>query len=81
MRLNGAVAVAEADGPEAGLAAADAAGRLGALDGYHLFHSTRAEVLRRLGRRDEARGAYERARALAATDVERAFLGDRLAAL
>ncbi len=81
VRLNGAVAVTEAHGPEAGLVAVEAAGRLGALDSYHLFHSTRAEVLRRLGRRAEARTAYERALALAPTDSERMFLADRLAAL
>ncbi len=81
VRLNGAVAVTEADGAEAGLAAVDAAGRLGALNGYFLFHSTRAEVLRRLGRRDEARTAYMRARELAPNDTDRTFLSDRLAAL
>lgn len=81
VRLNGAVAVTEAHGPEAGLVAVEAAGRLGALDGYHLFHSTRAEVLRRLGRRDEARLAYTRARALAPTEHERRFLEERLAQL
>ena len=54
VRLNRAVAVGEADGPRAGLAAADAAGRLGALDGYHLFHAARADFLRRLARNEEA---------------------------
>jgi RNA polymerase sigma-70 factor (ECF subfamily) len=78
VRLNAAVAVGEADGPGAGLAAAEAAGRLGALDGYHLFHATRADLLRRLGRADEARAAYERALALATNPVERAFLAGRL---
>jgi RNA polymerase sigma-70 factor, ECF subfamily len=44
------------------------------LDGYHLFHATRADLLRRLGRDREAAAAYERAAALAPTDAERAFL-------
>jgi RNA polymerase sigma-70 factor, ECF subfamily len=78
VRLNAAVAVAEADGPAAGLAAADAAGRLGALDGYHLFHAARADFLRRLSRVGEARAAYTRALSLATNDVEREFLAGRL---
>ncbi len=57
VELNRAVAVAEADGPEAALAIVD---RL-ALDDYRYFHSTRAELLRRLGRTEEARDAYRRA--------------------
>ncbi len=81
VRLNGAVAVTEAHGAQAGLVAVEAAGRHGALDGYHLFHATRAEVLRRLGRRDEARAAYTRAHELAASDSDRTFLSGRLAAL
>jgi RNA polymerase sigma-70 factor (ECF subfamily) len=78
VRLNGAVAVTEAHGPEAGLVAVEAAGRLGALEEYHLFHSTRAEILRRLGRRAESRAAYTRARELAPTEHERAFLDAQL---
>ncbi len=78
VRLNGAVAITEAHGAEAGLVAVDAAGEHGALDEYHLFHSTRAEVLRRLGRRGEARAAYTRARELAPTEHERDFLEARL---
>ena len=78
VRLNAAVATGEALGPAAGLAAADEAGRLGALDGYHLFHATRADLLRRLDRPDDAAEAYRRARALATNDVERAFLAARL---
>jgi RNA polymerase sigma-70 factor, ECF subfamily len=74
--LNRAVAVAMASGPEAGLALMD--DLAGELDGYHLFHSARADMLRRLGRRDEASAAYERALALAANPVERAFLQRRL---
>jgi RNA polymerase sigma-70 factor (ECF subfamily) len=74
--LNRAVAVAMARGPEAGLALIDElAGELG---GYHLLHSARADLLRRLGRTGEAAAAYERAAALAANRVERAFLERRL---
>jgi RNA polymerase sigma-70 factor, ECF subfamily len=77
--LNRAVAVAMARGPAAGLALMDEiAGELG---DYHLLHSARADLLRRLGRRDEAAAAYERALALAANPVERAFLERRLAEL
>ena len=65
-----------ASGPEAGLALADE--QADALDGYHLLHATRADLLRRLGRRDEAADAYERAAELAANPVERAFLERRL---
>ena len=81
VRLNRAVAVGEAEGPAAGLAATEAAGRLGALDGYHLFHAARADFLRRLGHGADARAAYERALDLAGNEVERAFLRGRLAAL
>ena len=70
--LNRAVAVAMARGPEAGLALADE--QAAALDAYHLLHATRADLLRRLGRVDEARAAYERALELAAVPAERAFL-------
>src|SRR5262249_35120616 len=55
--LTRAIAVAEAEGPEAGLALADPLD----LDGYRYFHPTRADLLRRLGRNDEARTAFERA--------------------
>ena len=77
VELNRAIAVAEADGPEAGLALIDALD----LDGYQYFHSTRADLLRRLGRRAEARAAYERALALARAEPERRFLERRLAEL
>ena len=75
VELNRAIAVAEADGTEAGLALVD---RLD-LDGYQYFHSTRADLLRRLGRADEARTEYERALALAHTEPERRFLRQRIA--
>jgi RNA polymerase sigma-70 factor, ECF subfamily len=76
IELNRAVAVAMADGPAAGLALVDA---IVGLDGYHLWHSTRADLLRRLGRADDARTAYGRALALVPSDVERAFIRRRLA--
>ncbi len=75
VRLNGAVAVAEADGPPAALAIVDSL----ELTGYLYWHSTRAELLRRLGRTDEARAAYHDALALAATEPERRFLHKRIA--
>jgi RNA polymerase sigma-70 factor (ECF subfamily) len=68
--LNRCVAVAEVDGPAAALDEIDGLG----LDGYHLFHATRADLLRRLGRRDEARAAYEAAIARATNGAERSFL-------
>jgi RNA polymerase sigma-70 factor, ECF subfamily len=77
VQLNRAIAVAEVRGPEAGLAILD---RL-ELDHYRYFHSTRAHLLRRAGRDDEARHAYEQAIELARTEPERRFLQDRLAEL
>jgi RNA polymerase sigma-70 factor (ECF subfamily) len=77
--LNRAVAVAMAYGPGRGLALADE--QAAALDGYHLLHATRADLLRRLGRDAEARAAYERALELAAVPAERRFLEQRLAEL
>jgi RNA polymerase sigma-70 factor (ECF subfamily) len=77
VELNRAVAVAEAEGPEAGLAIAEAL----ELDDYRYLHSTRAELLRRLGRADEARAAYERALELVHADAERRFLERRLSEL
>ena len=75
VELNRAIAVAEVDGAEAGLTLVD---RLD-LDGYQYFHSTRADLLRRLGRADEAGTEYERALELAHTEPERRFLQQRLA--
>lgn len=73
--LNRAIAVGELEGPDAALRAVDRVGD--ALDGYHAFHATRAELLRRLGRRAEARPAYDRAIALAGNTAERAHLSRR----
>jgi RNA polymerase sigma-70 factor, ECF subfamily len=73
--LNRAIAVAETDGIETGLALVD---RLD-LDGYQYFHSTRGDLLRRLGRADEARREYERALELAQAEPERRFLRRRVA--
>jgi RNA polymerase sigma-70 factor, ECF subfamily len=75
VQLNRAIAVAEADGAEPALALVD---RLD-LDGYQYFHSTRADLLRRLGRAGEARREYERALALAHSEPERRFLQRRVA--
>ena len=75
--LNRAAALAEAGDAEAGLAVLE---RL-ELDRYHYLHATRAELLRRLERADEARAAYERALELVHSDAERRFLERRLAEL
>ncbi len=77
VELNRAVAVAKADGAQAGLQIVD---RL-QLDDYQYLHSTRAELLRRVGRSGEARTAYVRALELARTEPERRFLRRRLATL
>ncbi len=77
VELNRAVAVAEAEGPLAGLAIVD---RL-ELDNYHYLHAARAELSRRLDRREEARVAYTRALELAHADHERRFLERKLATL
>ncbi|MCM2429926.1 RNA polymerase sigma factor [Streptomyces sp. RKAG337] len=71
--LNRAVAVAEVDGPEAALALVDELG----LDGYHVLHAIRADLLRRLGRTAEARSAYGTAIALAGNQPEHDFLTRR----
>jgi RNA polymerase sigma-70 factor (ECF subfamily) len=74
VELNRAVAVAMADGPGAGLALLEDL----PLDGYHLYHATRADLLRRLGRPADARAAYRRAHELATNERERAFISRRL---
>jgi RNA polymerase sigma-70 factor, ECF subfamily len=77
VELNRAIAVAELDGPEAGLAVLDTL----ELDHYRYFHSTRADLLRRAGRDIEARHAYRRALDLTQTETERRHLQARLAQL
>jgi RNA polymerase sigma-70 factor (ECF subfamily) len=79
IELNRAVAIAMGRGPAAGLALVD---RVAAeLDGYHLLHATRADLLRRLDRTDEAAAEYRRALELASNGAEREFLAGRLAEL
>jgi RNA polymerase sigma-70 factor (ECF subfamily) len=78
VELNRAVAVAMADGIPAGLALVDTIASSGRLDSYHLLPATRADLLRRGGRRGEARASYEQALALAPTEVERRYLAERL---
>ena len=74
VELNRAVAIAQLDGPDAGLALLDTL----SLDTYRYYHSTRAELLRRAGRTSDARAAYARALDLAETDHEHQFLARRL---
>jgi RNA polymerase sigma-70 factor, ECF subfamily len=77
VEMNRAIAIAEIHGPEAGLAILDTL----ELGHYRYFHSTHAELLRRAGRHNDARRAYQRALDLARTDFERRFLQDRLTEL
>ncbi|MDN3024192.1 RNA polymerase sigma factor [Streptomyces sp. S.PB5] len=77
-RLNRAVAVGMAEGPDAGLALVAELEQEGDLAGYHLLPATRADLLRRAGRTTEAAAAYERALALVENDAERRFLEKRL---
>ncbi|MGZ8614075.1 MAG: RNA polymerase sigma factor [Actinomycetota bacterium] len=77
VELNRAVAVAMADGPGAGFPLLEDLAT--ELDGYHLFHAARADLLRRLERRDEAAESYRRALELATNPAERAFLERRIA--
>ena len=74
VRLNGAVAIAEIQGPAAALAIVDAL----RLDGYQYWHSTRGELLRRLGQAEQARAAYRRALELAHSPAERRYLQRRI---
>jgi RNA polymerase sigma-70 factor (ECF subfamily) len=76
--LNRAVAVAMVDGARPALALIDGLAATGDLDGYHLLHSARADLLRRLGSSAEAARSYERALALVTNDSERRFLERRL---
>jgi RNA polymerase sigma-70 factor (ECF subfamily) len=79
VELNRAVAVAMAGDLEGGLKAIDALSASGQLEGYHLLHAARADLLRRLGRREQAAAAYRRALELASNEVEVSFLRRRLA--
>ena len=81
VELNRAVAVAMRDGPLAGLTLLDDILARGDLADYHLAHSARAELCRRLDRRDDARAAYRKALSLARQEPERRFLERRLATL
>ena len=76
--LNRAAAVAMRDGPAAGLALVDGILAAGELHDYHLAHSARADLCRRLGLVSDARASYERALALARQEPERRFLERRL---
>jgi RNA polymerase sigma-70 factor (ECF subfamily) len=79
VELNRAVAVAMAEGPAEGLAMVEELEATGDLASYRLLPATRADLLRRLGRHDEAAAAYRQALELAATDAERGYLARRLA--
>jgi len=81
VELNRAVAVAMRDGPAEGLARIDTILEQGELADYHLAHSARAELCRRLGRESEARASYERALSLTQQGPERRFIERRLASL
>lgn len=76
--LNRAVAVAMAEGPEAGLAIVDAVEATGELEDYHLLYAVRADLLRRTGQNESAAASYRRALALVTNDLERRFLERRL---
>jgi RNA polymerase sigma-70 factor (ECF subfamily) len=78
VKLNRAVAVGMRDGPAAGLALVEQLEQAGELAGYHLLPATRADLLRRLHRTDEAALAYREALELASTDAERRYLTRRL---
>ena len=75
------MAIGFADGPDAGLAALDALGAEPQLAGYCYLAASRADFLRRLGRRADALRAYEEALLLTENEVEREFLGDRITLL
>jgi predicted RNA polymerase sigma factor len=79
VELNRAVAVAMAEGPAAGLAIVDGLREVPSLRDYHLLPSTRADLLRRLGRFADARAEYERALSLTANRAQQAFIARRIA--
>jgi RNA polymerase sigma-70 factor (ECF subfamily) len=76
--LNHAAAVAMSEGPEKGLSLIDQAARSGILDNYYLLHAARGDLLRRVGRFDEARTAYSRALELTSNQVEKNYMRRRL---
>jgi RNA polymerase sigma-70 factor (ECF subfamily) len=78
VQLNRAVAIAECDGPEAGLTHIDALLEHGELANYYLAHSARADMYRRLGRTAEAQSSYEKALTLTQQEPERQFLQERI---
>jgi RNA polymerase sigma-70 factor (ECF subfamily) len=78
VELNRAVAVAMADGPQTGLGLMDRVAATGQLDSYPYLHAARADLLRRLGRLDDAAVAYRRARELTANAAEQVFLDRRI---
>jgi len=77
--LNRAIAIGEVDGPTAAITELDAIAA--ELDGYHLMHAARGTTLRRLGQREAAKAAFERAADLAATEADRRFLTDQIEAM
>jgi RNA polymerase sigma-70 factor, ECF subfamily len=78
VKLNRAVAIAMRDGPQAGLTQIDAVLEQGELANYYLAHSARADMYRRLGKKEMARSAYEKALALTQQEPERQFLQERI---
>ena len=74
--LNRAIAIGETEGPGAALTALDAIAP--DLDNYHLMHAARGTTLRRLGQRDAAKAAFERAARLAVTEADRQFLAQQI---
>lgn len=81
VKLNEAVALSFAEGPQAGLAVLDELDKPEELERYQPFHAARADLLRRAGRKDEATAAYRRALALTGNRAEQGFLKRRLAEL
>jgi RNA polymerase sigma-70 factor, ECF subfamily len=79
--LNHAVAVAMSQGLEPGLKQIEQVGASGGLEQYHLYHAARADILRRLGRKSEAKRAYQEALRLATNKVEQEYLRQRLSQL
>jgi RNA polymerase sigma-70 factor, ECF subfamily len=78
VELNQAVAIAMCDGPEAGLTLIESLLARGEMANYHLAHSARADLCRRLGRTAEARSSYQKALTLTQQEPERRFLEERL---